>query len=83
LPQGGAVEGAGLMNSFLLYLPGCCSCLISLLAPAPTHPPAESYAALSRQQVALVAEEACRAHARLVQHIKHMAEQQPLPEPSY
>ena len=50
---------------------------------AVTLPPAESYAALSRQQVALVAEEACRAHARLVEHIRAMAEQQPLPEPSY
>jgi hypothetical protein len=43
----------------------------------------ESYAALSREQVALVAEEACAAHARLVQHIRRLAEQQPLPDPSY
>jgi hypothetical protein len=59
------------------------------LAPQPHLPPClpplppESYAALSREQVALVAEEACAAHARLVQHIRRLAEQQPLPDPSY
>ena len=59
------------------------ACLPARLMLLLVHPPAESYAALSRQQVALVAEEACRAHASLIQRIKRMAEEQPLPEPSY
>lgn len=62
----------------------------SALPPSPhlTHPPphtsrAEAYQALSRRQVALVAEEACAAHARTLEHIKHMADLPALPPPSY
>ncbi|KAL4452300.1 hypothetical protein ABPG75_007962 [Micractinium tetrahymenae] len=43
----------------------------------------ESYQALGRRQLALVAEEACRAHARALEHIKRMAELPALPDPSY
>lgn len=43
----------------------------------------ESYQGLSRGQVALVAQEACRSHAHMVAHIRKMADEQPLPEPLY
>lgn len=43
----------------------------------------ESYHNLSREQVALVAEEACRLHAAMIKHIQRMADQPPLPDPSY
>lgn len=43
----------------------------------------EAYAGLSKEHLALVAEEACAAHARTLAHIRRLAEQQPLPEPSY
>lgn len=43
----------------------------------------ESYQALSRRQVALVAEEACRAHMRALEQIKRMADLPALPAPSY
>ena len=38
---------------------------------------------LSRAQVALVAEEACRLQGRLMAHLRRLAEQEPLPDPSY
>ncbi|PSC72076.1 L-isoaspartate O-methyltransferase [Micractinium conductrix] len=43
----------------------------------------ESYAHLSRSQVALVAEEACAALGRAMGHVKRMADLPMLPEPSY
>lgn len=43
----------------------------------------DSYAALSRAQVALVADEACAALQRMVTHIRRMAALQPLPDPAY
>ncbi|KAL4857297.1 Protein-L-isoaspartate O-methyltransferase [Chlorella vulgaris] len=43
----------------------------------------ESYQGLSRGQVALVAQEACRSHTHMVAHIRKMADEQPLPEPLY
>ena len=43
----------------------------------------ESYLLLTRRHLALVAEEACAVHSRMVGHIRRIADQQPLPEPSY
>lgn len=62
-----------------------CNSLEDPLSTHPLHPPpcAESYQGLSRGQVALVAQEACRSHTHMVAQIRKMADEQPLPEPLY
>lgn len=82
-PQAAARLAAPSLNrkGVVEYVRPCA--LIPLPRPGRPRPAAESYQALSRRQVALVAEEACAAHASTLAHIKRMADLPALPPPSY